>query len=92
MTALAEASLDTRSLGSLRSVGGVLPADLIATVITGSELPGLAAGDYHLELGVTPREAANRAWATLRGAWGAYREVLARGRQDDPATSVTRER
>ena len=60
MTESVGSVFDARSLSALRSVGAVLPGDLIAAVITGDDVPGLSGTDYHLELGVTPREAANR--------------------------------
>ena len=67
------------------SVGGLLPADLLARVVgRRQDLTGLAAGDYHLAAGETPREAANRAWAYLRGVWTAYRATLASAARGDP--------
>jgi hypothetical protein len=84
--------IDSRSLSGVRSVGGVLPADLIAAVVAGVDVPGLAADDYHLELGVTAKEAANRAWSVLGGAWAGYRDALASRPAGDPATGLTRER
>jgi hypothetical protein len=38
------------------------------------------------------RDAANRVWAYLRGAWTTYRQALAKLPDNDPATSLTRER
>lgn len=81
---------DTTTLTAVRSVGSALPADVITGVITGTDLPGLGADAYHLELGLNPREAANRAWATLRSAWIAYRDALASAPL--PATGLTREK
>ena len=59
------------SFTALHSIGGALPPDLIASVVAGGDLPGLNGTDYHLEIGLSPREAANRAWTVLRGAWTA---------------------
>lgn len=92
MTDPAATTFEVRSLVAMRSVGGVLPADVISAAVAGADLPGLGAADYHLELGVTPKEAANRAWAVLRGAWAAYRDALAARPEGDPATGLTRER
>ncbi|HEV2361155.1 MAG TPA: hypothetical protein VGS21_05595, partial [Acidimicrobiales bacterium] len=86
------ATFDLRTLSAVRSVGAVLPPDLIASVVTGTELPGLGADDYHLELGVTPREAANRAWAVLTGAWATYRQALDARPVGDPAVALTRDK
>jgi hypothetical protein len=38
------------------------------------------------------RDAANRVWAYLRGAWTTYRQALEKLPDNDPATSLTRER
>ncbi|MEW6155344.1 MAG: DNA methyltransferase, partial [Actinomycetota bacterium] len=56
------------------------------------DLPGLTGDSYHLELGVSPREAANRAWSVLTGAWTAYRDALAARPEGDRATGLTREK
>ncbi|MGH9115069.1 MAG: DNA methyltransferase, partial [Acidimicrobiales bacterium] len=87
------AAFEVRTAGqtAVRTVGSVLPADLLGRVLVGDGPGGLAGDDYHLELGVTPREAANRAWSVLTGAWAAYRDALAQ-RQGDPATALTREK
>ena len=61
---------------TIRAVGAALPADVLAATLGDAESPGLGADDFHLEIGVTPREAANRAWAVLTGAWHGYREAL----------------
>ena len=84
--------IGTAGLSTVRSVGGILPADLLAGVVTGTDLPGLSADDYHLELGLTPREAANRAWSVLTGAWAAYRQALTARPAGDPAVALTREK
>lgn len=78
-------------LTTVRTVGAVIPADLLARVVAGNDLAGLSADDYRLELGVSPREAANRAWSVLTGAWTSYREALA-NRPRDRATGLTRDK
>ena len=80
------------NLATVRTVGGVLPADLLARVVAGADLPGLSADDYRLELGVTPREAANRAWSVLHGAWTTYRDALAARPEGNRATGLTRDK
>ena len=84
------AGIDPGALTAVRAVGSALPADVIASAISGTDLPGLNSDAYHLELGLTPREAANRAWATLRSAWVAYSDALAT--TPAPATGLTREK
>ena len=76
-------------LSTIRSVGGILPPDVLAAVASGV-LPGLDAADYHLE--VSPREAANRAWSVLLGAWASYRDAMAARPEGGPAVALTRER
>jgi len=79
-------------LSAVRTVGGLVPGDLLGRVVAGQDLAGLSADDFHLELGVTPREAANRAWSVLVGAWTGYRDALAKLPDGDRATGLTREK
>jgi hypothetical protein len=79
-------------LTTVRTVGGIFPADLLDAVLTGTDLPGLGPDEFHLTGGLTPREAANRAWSVLRGAWANYRQALDARPGDDPAVGLTRER
>lgn len=77
---------------TIRAVGAALPADVLAATIGDASLQGLTADDYHLELGVTPREAANRAWSVLTSAWAGYRDALAKLPEGDRAVGLTREK
>lgn len=77
---------------TIRAVGSALPADVLAATISDANLQGLTADDYHLELGVTPREAANRAWSVLTSAWHGYREALSKLAEGDRAVGLTREK
>jgi hypothetical protein len=79
-------------VSGVRTVGGLIPADLLGRIVAGTDLPGLTADDYRLELGITPREAANRAWSVLTGAWAAYRDALDARPEGDRATTLTREK
>ena len=83
---------DVAGLTTIRTVGALIPADLLARIVTGTDLPGLGADDYRLELGVTPREAANRAWSVLTGAWTSYRDALSTRPEGDRATGLTRDK
>lgn len=76
----------------VRVQGGLLPADLLAKLITGHGQDGLSSKDFHLATGETVRDAANRVWAYLRGAWTTYRQALAALTESDAATALTRER
>lgn len=75
----------------VRVVGGLLPADLLAKIISG-QVNGLSSQDFHLAAGETVRDAANRVWAYLRGAWANYRAALDALPESDAATGLTRER
>ncbi len=77
---------------SVRIVGPILPADLLTRVLVGTGLEGMTSGDFHLELGLTPREAANRAWSVLSGAWTNFRDAVAKRADNDPATALTRDK
>jgi hypothetical protein len=80
------------SLATVRTVGGLLPPDLLARVAAGTDLGGLGTADYHLERGDSPREAANRAWAVSLAAWRAFRRSLDALPDSDRATTLTRDR
>ncbi len=81
------------SLTTVRVVGSALPADVLSAVVSGADgLGGLSADAYRLELGVSPREAANRAWSVLTGAYAAYRKALAERPEGDPVVGLTREK
>jgi hypothetical protein len=80
------------SLVGVRIQGGLLPADLVSRIATGTDVAGLRSDDFHLPAGESVRDAANRVWAYLRGAWTTYRQALEKLPDNDPATSLTRER
>lgn len=82
----------TAAFVGIRIQGGLLPADLLAKLTTGADLPGLTSRDFHLPAGESVRDAANRVWAYLRGAWTTYRQALEARPDSDAATSLTRER
>jgi hypothetical protein len=76
----------------VRIQGGLLPADLLSRLSSGTPVEGMSSGDYHLAAGETVREAANRLWAYLRGVWASYGKALEALPEGDLATSLTRER
>ncbi len=77
---------------TIRSAGGLLPADTLGRIAEGRGLPGLDPADYHLLEGETVRAAANRAWTRLTAAWMSFRAALAATPPGDAATGLTRER
>jgi hypothetical protein len=56
---------------TVRTVGALLPADLLARVVAGGDLPGLRSEDCHLA-GEPLRQAASRAYEYLRGAYARF--------------------
>jgi hypothetical protein len=85
--------MSANDFASVRVVGGLLPPDLLARIISGDpSLGGLTGSDYHLSSGESPREAANRAWSYLLGAWTTYKQALDKLPDGDPAVGLTRER
>ena len=79
------------SFMGVRVQGGLLPAELLSRIATGT-LPGQASADYHLASRETVREAANRAWAYLIGVWAAYRQTAGKLPEGDRGTTLTRDR
>ncbi|GHG50470.1 hypothetical protein GCM10011331_13160 [Flavimobilis marinus] len=83
----------SRDLTAVRSVGALLPSDLLSRVAAGDpDLGGFSGRHYHLAAGESPREAANRAWAYLAGVWPSFQDALARLPEGDAAVGLTRER
>ena len=80
-------------MATIRSEGGLLPADILARVAAlDPNLGGLAVSDYHLAANERLGEAIARSWARLTAAWEAFstnRDGLQPG---DPAGKLTRER
>ena len=67
-------------LQAVRVVGGLVPPGLFAKVHSGElrDPASLSAKSYHLAGRETLRDAANRSWTYLRGAWSTWREHAAR--------------
>lgn len=78
---------------SIRTEGGLLPADLLARVASNDpEVPGLTLAAYHLDAGLRFGEAITRSWNRLIGAWAAFQAERAALPAGDPGTTITRER
>ncbi len=82
-----------RVTSSVRTEGGLLPADLLAKVAAGErDVPGLADADFGLGQGERAREAITRSWNRLVGAWAALEAVRVGAEADAALTGATRER
>lgn len=84
------------AFGSVKIVGGLLPADLLGRVFAGDpQVPGTGPGTYGLERGESVRRQASRSWLYLLEVWQEFkRRVEGVGPDAAEATSarVTRER
>ncbi|ONI92382.1 hypothetical protein ALI22I_04380 [Saccharothrix sp. ALI-22-I] len=88
--------MSTETFTSIRSIGGLLPADLLNRVSLGlggraeavKDLDGFTTDAYHLG-GERIRDAANRSWSYLTGQWARFQDELGR-RPDDVSAAVTR--
>jgi hypothetical protein len=80
------------SFQTIRSEGGLLPADLLQRVAQGDRgLGGVRAEAYHLT-DLPLNEAIVRSWNRLVGAWVQFRDARRDLSEDDPGTTLTRER
>ena len=78
---------------TIRTEGGLLPADLLARVaLQDRELPGVRPADFHLVQGELLGERITRSWNRLTGAWKNFTTALAVLPADDAGTTLTRER
>ena len=57
------------SFTTVKTEGGLLPADLLQRIADGRAVEGLRPEDYHLLPGERLNEAINRAWNRCLGAW-----------------------
>ena len=78
---------------TIRTDGGLLPADLLTRVATQDrDLPGVRPADYHLVPGELLGERVTRSWNRLVGAWKNFTNALAALPDTDAGTTLTRER
>ena len=78
---------------TIRTEGGLLPADLLAGVAAlDKNIPGLAPGDYHLAKGESLTNTIAESWAKLRPVWKTFVDALAVLPAEDAGTTLTRER
>ena len=83
----------THHSSTIRTVGAILPAELLQRIINGdTTLEGLKPTDYHLSPGERLGEAATRAWNRMTGVWKTYKDIIERLPQEAIGTTETRER
>jgi hypothetical protein len=80
------------SFTTVKTEGGLLPADLLQRIAEGREVEGLRPEDYHLLPGERLNEAINRAWNRCLGAWLSFDEQRRKLPATDTGVTLTRER
>jgi len=84
---------DRSPFTTVRSEGGLLPVELLSRLAQQPDsLPGTTPADYHLPSGWRLRDAINRSWTELQGAWATFATELAQLGSGERATTLTRER
>lgn len=73
---------------SIRVVGGLLPADMLARIADGKDISGSKPADYHVVGARSVQDDAERHWDYLKGAWRALRASLGDD-SHDPAGLAT---
>lgn len=82
-----------QSFQTIRSEGGLLPIDILQRIAAQDKaLPGLTPDAYHLPPGGRFGEAVSGAWSRVLASWRNFQDALARLPEDDPATTLTREK
>ena len=78
---------------TITTEGGLLSSDLLARLARQpNSLSGTSPDDYHLVSERRLRDAINRSWTELQGAWTTFATELAKLPAGERATTVTRER
>ncbi len=87
------ASKQRDTFATVKSEGGLLPADLLVRLVEEDKgLKGLAPTDYHLGKNERLNEAVTRSWTRLRGVWSSFDAERQALTPEDNGTTITRER
>ena len=81
------ATTTTQITASIRVVGGLLPADMITRIMTGKDVSASTPADYHVVGVRSVKDAAERHWGYLKGAWRVLRDAIGYG--SDPRGLAT---
>ena len=77
---------------TIRTEGGLLPADLLQRIASSRDISGLKPGDYHLAANERLNEAISRSWNRLLGVWQSFDDQRRKLTADDSGVTLTRER
>jgi hypothetical protein len=70
------ATASSQVLTSVRTVGGLLPADMLIRIAEGRDVSGSRPADYHVVGARSVHDAAERHWDFLKGAWRVLRDKI----------------
>jgi hypothetical protein len=73
---------------SVRTVGALLPADMLRRIADGKEVTGSAPADYHVVGVRSVKDSAERRWDPLKGAWRALRDALGDSGHDPTGLAI----
>lgn len=80
------------SFTTVRTEGGILPADLLTKIVQRhASIGGVSEDSYHVS-GEKLNEAISRSWNRLLGVWRAFEEAKAKLPENDFGTTITREK
>jgi len=82
------ASASSQVLTSIRTVGGLLPADMLIRIAEGKDVSGSRPADYHVVGVRSVQDAAERHWDFLKGAWRALRAAIGDAGHDPSGLAV----
>lgn len=77
---------------SVHSAGAILPPDMLYRIASEEALGGLSPVDYHLAQGERLGAAVTHSWTRLAGLWVGFNQARSQLSENDPATTLTRER
>ena len=82
------ATASSQVLTSVRTVGGLLPADMLIRIAEGKDVSGSRPADYHVVGVRSVQAAAERHWDFLKGAWRALRDAIGDAGHDPSGLAV----
>ena len=82
------ATASSQVLTSVRTVGGLLPADMLIRIAEGKDVSGSRPADYHVVGVRSVQDAAERHWDFLKGAWRALRDAIGDAGHDPSGLAV----
>ncbi len=82
------ATASSQVLTSVRTVGGLLPADMLIRIAEGRDVSGSRPADYHVVGARSVQDAAERHWDFLKGAWRVLRDKISDTGHDPSGLAV----